>query len=279
MNTKLLLCTLAASLMGLFLFACDTDDGDTGGDADTDTDADSDSDSDTDSDSDSDSDADACDGVETVEDFEGNVYGTVAIEDHCWMAENLNSTKYADGTDIPLIEDTATWEANLSTDITPAYCYYNNDSSNGDIYGALYNWAAVMNGSEWTDAVPSGVQGVCPNGWHVPSDDEFSILANTYLGGSHLAGGPMKEEGTDHWEAPNEGATNSSGFTALGAGKRTDSGLFVGLGTQGCIASTSIAPNETAYMGMYVYMTHENTVLQTHGEQKNNAFSVRCLKD
>jgi uncharacterized protein (TIGR02145 family) len=276
---KMLIClSLCGLILGLGLFACsgknaDDDDGDAGADADTD------ADTDVDSDADSDGDSDACDGVESVEDYDGNVYATVSIGEHCWMAENLKTTHYSDGTEIPLVEDTGTWEANDSSSCTPAFCYYNNDEAMADTYGALYNWPAVMNGADWSEAVPSGVQGVCPEGWHVPSHDEWSVLANTYLGGWHVAGGPLKEAGTEHWLDPNEGATNESGFTALGAGKRRDNGLFVGLGEVGCFACTSAPINEEIYWGMYVYLTNTNTVLQYHGDQKNMAFSVRCLKD
>ena len=106
-----------------------------------------------------------------VDPRDGKVYNIVKIGNQWWMAENLNAIKYSDGTAIPLVEDTAAW--NNLTEIDKAYCYYDNDVSNGDIYGALYTWVAAMNGAVSSDANPSGVQGICPAGWHMPSDEEW----------------------------------------------------------------------------------------------------------
>lgn len=111
----------------------------------------------------------------TVTDYDGNTYNTVKIGDQVWMAENLKTTHYADGTDIPHVEDGSAWD-NL-TAIDKAYCYYDSSISNGDVYGALYTWAAAMKGAVSSNINPSGVQGVCPSGWHMPSDDEWEELA------------------------------------------------------------------------------------------------------
>jgi uncharacterized protein (TIGR02145 family) len=119
---------------------------------------------------------------------DGQVYKWVKIGNQVWMAENLNYE-------------------------TPNSWWYDNNSANGDIYGRLYTWAAAMNGESSSNSVPSGVQGVCPDGWHLPSDAEWTVLTD-YLGGESVAGGKMKEAGTVHWNSPNTGATNSSGFTA-----------------------------------------------------------------
>jgi uncharacterized protein (TIGR02145 family) len=138
---------------------------------------------------------------------DGQVYKWVKIGNQVWMAENLNYE-------------------------TPNSWWYDNNSANGDIYGRLYTWAAAMNGESSSNSVPSGVQGVCPDGWHLPSDAEWTVLTD-YLGGESVAGGKMKEAGTVHWNSPNTGATNSSGFTALPGGLSYTSGDFNYLGSIG----------------------------------------------
>ena len=132
---------------------------------------------------------------DTVTDFDGNVYESVILGNQTWLAENLKSTHYCDGSEIPDVVS------------------YNNDPSLGDIYWLLYTWNAAMNGS-----TTPGEQGVCPCGWHVPSDEEWSEL-ETFLGGADIAGGKMKETGLDHWYSPNTGADNTSGLTILAAGE------------------------------------------------------------
>lgn len=149
-------------------------------------------------------------GSGTVTDSDGNVYNTVTIGTQVWMAENLRTTKYKDNTAIPLVTDNTAW-TNLST---PGYCWYNNDAAtNKSTYGALYNWYTVNTGK------------LCPTGWHVPTDAEWSTLT-TCLGGVGVAGGKLKEAGTSHWMSPNVGATNETGFTALPSGYRYAGGTF-----------------------------------------------------
>jgi uncharacterized protein (TIGR02145 family) len=141
----------------------------------------------------------------TVTDIDGNVYHTVTIGTQTWMVENLKTTHYRDGEAIPYVTDSAIWNG-LST---PAYCFYNNDAvANKATYGALYNW--------YTASSPK----LCPVGWHVPTDAEWTTLM-TYLGGQIVAGGKLKEQGTAHWNSPNTGADNSTGFTAVPGGCRT----------------------------------------------------------
>ncbi len=111
---------------------------------------------------------------ETVTDIDLNVYQTVQIGDQIWMAENLKTTRYADGSDIPLVEGSVEWDALTATG--KAYCWYDNSTTNRDIYGGLYTWSAAMNGAASSEANPSGVQGVCPDGWHLPSDAEWKEL-------------------------------------------------------------------------------------------------------
>lgn len=131
-----------------------------------------------------------------VADIEGNTYKTVQIGSQLWMAENLKTTKYSNGTEIPLVTGQEWY-----TMTSQGYCWYNNDYKNfGKIYGALYNWAAIETGN------------LCPTGWHVPTDNDWNTLCK-YLGGEKSAGGKLKESGTQHWKSPNAGATDSIAFS------------------------------------------------------------------
>lgn len=146
----------------------------------------------------------------TVTDIDGNTYQTIKIGEQWWMAENLKVTHYRNGDAIPNVNGNISW-GNLTTG---AYCNYDNDVNNATTYGSLYNWYAV-----------NDIRNICPSGWHVPSDAEWQTLVD-YLGGSSVAGGEMKETGTTHWESPNTGATNESGFSALPSGYRGYSGSY-----------------------------------------------------
>ncbi len=139
-------------------------------------------------------------GCGIITDGDGNTYNTVVIGSQCWMAKNLITSKYDDGTDILLVTNEAEWW-NLTS---PGYCWYNNVT--GNTYGALYNWHTVNMGNP------------CPIGWHVPTFGEWETL-DTFLG-IYQAGGILKEAGTVHWQSPNTGATNEHGFTALPGGFR-----------------------------------------------------------
>jgi uncharacterized protein (TIGR02145 family) len=146
----------------------------------------------------------------TVTDVDGNVYQTIGIGSQIWVAENLKTTKFNDGTSIPLVTDNTAWSLLFS----PAYCWYNNDElSNKNTYGALYNWYTVGTGK------------LCPSGWHIPGDTEWTVI-EIFLGGPEVAGGKMKIPGTKYWKSPNAGATNSSGFTSLPGGLRGSDGSF-----------------------------------------------------
>lgn len=208
----------------------------------------------------------------TITDFDGNVYNTVIIGTQTWMAENLKVSHYPDGTTIQLVEDNSAWEKLNFAD--KAYCYYNNNSSNGDTYGALYTWAAAMNGANSSDANPSGVQGVCPDDWHLPSDTEWTQLTD-YLGGESVAGGKLKETGTTHWNSPNNGATNESGFTAIPGGLR-HAVLFLGLSTNALFRSS------TEYSSSDVWdrsLRYDYSGVSRSNSDKTLGFSVRCVKD
>ena len=196
---------------------------------------------------------------ETVTDIDGNVYNTVTIGTQTWMLENLKTTKYNDGTDIPNITDPVTWEG-LST---PGYCWYDNDIDNKPTYGAIYNFYTVNTAK------------LAPNGWHVPTDEEFTTLTD-YLGGAYIAGGKLKEAGTEHWYSPNAGATNETGFTALPGGFRATYGLFDFIKSGGFWWSASEGSATEAH-GRNMYYDGRDVWID-YGSKKFGA-SVRCIKD
>lgn len=216
-----------------------------------------------------------------VTDVDGNEYKTVRAGNKLWMAENLRVTHYdnsgTQGDAIPFAETDNAWGILGNNNTDKAYCWYNNDEeSNKDIYGALYTYAAAMNGVVSSSENPSGVQGVCPAGWHLPSNAEWSELVD-YLGGKSIAGGKMKEVGTTHWNSPNEGATNESGFLARPGGFRHhDDGASYNICYNGGYWST------TEFNSTSVYC---RTLYGTDGEvhrlsfNKSKGYSVRCVKD
>lgn len=201
-----------------------------------------------------------CNCPPTVTDTDGNVYETVVIGTQCWMKENLKTTKYNDGTDIPLITDDTEWFNRTSS----AFCWYNNDISNKNIYGGLYNWYAVNTGK------------LCPSGWHVPTDAEWTILTN-YLGES-VTGAKLKETGTIHWQSPNIGANNETGFTALPSGCRYLSGgeTFGLMGTEGFWWSSTERDKISHWFRQLT-----NVYSNVNRDYCNGieGFSVRCIKD
>ncbi len=193
-------------------------------------------------------------------DADGNYYTGVTIGTQTWLVENLMTTKYNDGTPIPNVADDNTWAA-LTTD---AYCWYNNnDLQYKFTYGALYNWNAVI-----TDKL-------CPAGWHVPSDDEWTALT-TYLGGEGVAAGKLKEAGTIHWLTPNTGATNETGFKALPGGYRTITGPFSDIGTNGLWTSSTVYGTSNRW-GREMHYDGTDVIIQYYG--KKRGLSVRCVKD
>jgi uncharacterized protein (TIGR02145 family) len=190
-----------------------------------------------------------------------NIYPVVVIGTQTWMAENLKTTKYNDGTAIPNVTVNATW----STLSTGAYADYSNTPAVGAIYGKLYNWYVVA---------PTNTKKICPSGWHVPTDAQWTVL-NNYLGGEALAGGKMKETGTTHWLSPNA-ASNESGFTALPGGYRDQSGSFSFFNYYGFWwASTEVS----AGFAYYRFIYNTNTSLSAGDNDKHGGFYVRCMKD
>jgi len=193
-----------------------------------------------------------------IVDIEGNIYSIIRIGDQLWMGENLKTTKYNDGSSIPLEENDIEWN-NLSSS---SYCWFdNNQAVYGDTYGALYNWYAVN-----TAKLP-------PIGWHIPSEEEWNTLVE-FLGGEAVAGGKLKESGISHWNSPNEGADNSSGFTGLPAGSRSD--LFHSLG-DGSRWWSSKHFDETNAYALSVSYTYASTFWYNYS--KNHGYSVRCIRD
>lgn len=208
-----------------------------------------------------------------VTDIDGNTYKTVKIGNQIWMAENLKVTRYANGSSIPLVEDDTEWDA-LTFD-GKGFCWYDNSISNRFIYGGLYSWTAAMNGISSSDANPSGVQGVCPIGWHLPSDDEWTELID-YLGGIYLAGGKLKDAGSTHWREPNIGATNESGFTAFPGGYRRNEGTFSSAGGSALFLTTT---EDDASKVWYCGLDSDIPGMIRLIVSRESGFSVRCVKD
>jgi uncharacterized protein (TIGR02145 family) len=192
----------------------------------------------------------------TVTDYDGNVYQTVQIGTQIWLKENLKTTHYRDGTAIPNVSDQNQW-SNLTSG---AYCNYNNSTSNSDIYGRLYNWYAVCNSHN-----------LAPEGWHISTDAEWTTLRD-FLGGPEVAGGKIKEAGFTHWSSPNTGATNESGFTALGGGYRKYSGEFSGILTY----ENWYSDGQNGWVVMHIH-----SALGGGGANgsPNNGCAIRCVKD
>ena len=194
----------------------------------------------------------------TVTDIDGNVYQTIKIGTQIWMAENLAVTHFRNGDTIPNVPGGLDWFA-LNT---AGYCEYNNSLDSAAIYGRLYNWYAA------TDS-----RNIAPEGWHLPSHNEFQILL-WHLGTD--GGGKLKEAGTTHWSSPNTGATNESGFTALPAGMCGSQGLYIGM------------PQQTWFWTSTEYLSARAYVLELGAYSAGSIFtnlakcsglSIRCIKD
>jgi uncharacterized protein (TIGR02145 family) len=188
-----------------------------------------------------------------VIDNSGNIYSIVTIGTQVWMAENLRTSKYNDGTSIPKVTNNSEWHELT----TGAYCWYNNDSATYEIpYGKLYNWFTV------------NTRKLCPNGWHVSGEKEWIVLT-TYLGGAKIAGGKLKETGTAHWNSPNTDATNESGFTALPGGGRSNLFDYIRIKGYWWIGD----------VGMVCSMENISTEVGKATSNEINGFSVRCIKN
>jgi len=214
-----------------------------------------------------------------VTDIDGNVYASVTNCGLTFTKQNLNVSKYTDGTPIPQVTDPIEWD-NLTTG---AWCYYNNTTANGTTYGKLYNWYAVAGIYDAASAANQALRKkLAPTGWHIPSDTEWTQLIDC-LGGETVAGGKMKATGTIQignglWQDPNTDATNVSGFTGLPTGYCYYNGTFSGIGTRGCFWST------TEYllfssMALGTPLSNNNGIASILPDDKGKGFSVRCIKD
>ncbi|OQB02256.1 MAG: Type II secretion system protein G precursor [Parcubacteria group bacterium ADurb.Bin216] len=216
-------------------------------------------------------------GYDLTDSRDSNIYSTVQIGTQCWMKKNLAY--------LPSVVGPGT-----GFETTPYYYVYGYDGTdvsaakatpNYTTYGVLYNWAAAMNGQ-----TGEGVQGICPSGWHLPTDAEYKTL-EMYLGMTQAQadatgwrgtdeGGKLKEAGTTHWITPNTGATNSSGFTALPAGSRSTDGSFNSIGSNTHFWSSSASSSSNAWRRL---LYTSNSTVSRYYENKAYGFSVRCLRD
>jgi uncharacterized protein (TIGR02145 family) len=201
----------------------------------------------------------------TMTDQEGNVYKTIVIGTQEWMAENLNTSIYRNGDAIPTNLDDGTWQNTTSG----AWAYYNNDASYACPYGKLYNWYACVDARQ-----------LCPVGWHVPTDAEWTVLTD-FLGGEAVAGGKMKTTGTIEaatglWYSTNTGATNSSGFSGAPGGDRIYYGDYVNIGGNGYWWSSSEYDTANAWYRVLGYVNGNASRINYN---KRIGFSVRCLRD
>lgn len=207
----------------------------------------------------------------TVEDIDGNVYKTVRIGGQVWMAENLRVTRYRNGDVVPKVTEGTEWES-LSTGALSAY---DNNEEHVSGFGLLYNWYSV-----------SDPRGLAPEGWHVPTDEDWKELEK-FLGMSQQeadgtawrgidAGGKLKGVGTALWEAPNAGATNESGFTAVPAGYRFSNGRFGETGNTGSFWSSTEHDGSTAWSRSLYFRF---PTVYRYNYPKVRGFSVRCIRD
>jgi uncharacterized protein (TIGR02145 family) len=199
----------------------------------------------------------------TVVDKEGHLYQTVTIGNQEWMAENLVTAFYSNGDPIPNFPGTWSWS---EPNNTGAWCDYYNSPSYSKVYGKLYNWYAVAD-----------PRNVCPTGWHVPSNNDFIMLSD-YLGGLQIAGGKLKETGTDHWKSPNTGATNETGFTFLPSPERFGSGNFIYEFSRGSgYLWTSTSAYRTIAWAWFVL--NNSGAIFNYTMDRTYGLPVRCIKD
>lgn len=202
---------------------------------------------------------------------DNKVYNWVTIGNQIWMAENLAYLPSVVGPATGSITDPYYYVYGYNgTDVTTAKA-----TSNYNTYGVLYNWPAAMAGAGSSTTNPSGIQGVCPTGWHLPSNAEWTELTD-YLGGESGAGGKLKETGTTHWSSPNTAATNETGFTALPGGNRYLDGAFGDVGGYGDWWS---ATENDATGAWDRYLGYDDSGVGRDGGDKEVGFSVRCVRD
>lgn len=198
--------------------------------------------------------------AQTVTDIDGNIYDTLHIGTQVWLKQNLKTTRYKNGDAIAEITSNILW---VSTN-SGAFCWYGNDSiTYGTTYGAIYNWHAV------------NTNNLCPAGWHVATNNDWTILAN-YVGGATIAGGMLKEADTLHWNPPNTGAMNTVDFTALPGGNRAMGGAFDRIQDYGYWWSATEQNSTNAWSWR---MSYNSTAVSNLSASKQHGYSVRCVMD
>jgi uncharacterized protein (TIGR02145 family) len=231
----------------------------------------------------------------SVKDIDNNTYKTIQIGRQIWMAENLRTTKYSDGSNIPIVTDIMEWENNENNGNPlqqPMMCWYDNDQTKytTNKFGALYNWYAI-------NPSTNGNKNVCPTGWHVPNDAEWDDLimfldplykptASPYVDQITTAGRKMKSTGTQYWLSPNKGATNSSGFSGLPGGNRNPDGQFYDIGQLGeWWSSTEYKREDLGIpgvrnndMALSRYLANENDEVYRTDYAMSCGLSVRCIR-
>jgi uncharacterized protein (TIGR02145 family) len=216
----------------------------------------------------------------TVTDVDGNSYNTVTISGQVWMVQNLRTTKYRDGSAVPNVTSHTSW----GTLTTGAWAAYDNDAGNVSTYGRHYNWHAV-----------NDPRGLCPQGWHVPTDADWKTLEtalgmpaaqlnqnDAMRGGAQNVGGKLKST-TNHWAQPNTGANNESGFTALPGGVRysdyepgVDPSSFFEIGESGAWWSATANDANSAWARQ---LLHQDAGIYRGHEVKQEGYCVRCVRD
>jgi uncharacterized protein (TIGR02145 family) len=220
-----------------------------------------------------------------ITDYDGNIYNTVFIGRQLWMAENLRSIHFADGSPIPLVQENTAW--NALGESGKAYCWYEDNDPIGIVFGNLYTWNAALNGATPSELNPSGIQGVCPDGWHLPSDGEWKDLeihlgmspddADIFYGDRGTdEGGKLKVSDEEYWASPNTDATNESRFTALASGYRLQNGTYNGFGY---ITIFWTATRRDADEGLARYLQYDSPMVLNGAWHNNFGLSVRCVKD
>ena len=200
-----------------------------------------------------------------VSDIDGNTYKTVVIGEQNWMAENLKTTRYATGDTIPKVINKEKW-LNLTDG---AWAYYKNDEKFNEVYGKLYNWHNVVD-----------ERNVCPNGWHVPSDAEWKVLADFIIYNGHEGREGLALKSINGWntfDGVSGNGTDDFGFHALPGGNRNINGNFSNLGKNGYWWSTSEHANPVNAWSRYLYSNNRNII--NYEDFKNYGFSIRCLQD
>ena len=216
-----------------------------------------------------------CTTLEKPTDIDGNAYNAVAIGSQIWMTENLKTTKYRNG---DLIGTTIPTNLDLLDETSPKYQWaYNGNENLVSTYGRLYTWHVIEDD-----------RGLCPSGWHVPTDGEWKEL-EIFIGMAQNQvdlllynrgtdeGSKLKESGTSHWLDPNNGATNYYNFTALPGGYRYINGNFVFIGETGMWWSST--PYSTSSVAWYRYLNYQHITVGRYRDSKKDGMSVRCLKD